>query len=445
MVFDKRARRACPLSRQGSWAHGVGLGAIALSLSLALSLAACEGCRSTGAPPGPAASSGHAGGADASVDPGTPTLRFYLVSDLAGALEPCGCTKDQLGGLDHLAAYLRAQAGKAQASALLAAGPLFFMDPALNGDRAAQDIAKAETIAASLKTLGFAAFAPGANDFCGGAAELAKLGGLSGGAIAIANASPFTPPPDSDAGADAGSARAADLATAPLVLRDMNGIKVAIVGVTMADVRALDAVVKPAIPLSMDPPTPPLKARAAEAKAAGAKVILALAAVGRGEAKRIADALPELTAILVGSVGGSGDLNNTAPPPERVGGVIIAETGNHLTTVGVLDLFVKDGSFQFADATGLELGRKREELLRRIDELHVKIAAWERDPAIAEGDLTARRAELTKLEGEKASLDAPRPPGQGSFFRYTLEEVRSSLGRWDPLESTCRHASLSIL
>ena len=45
----------------------------------------------------------------------------------------------------------------------------------------------------------------------------------------------------------------------------------------------------------------PSKRGVEDAKRQGAKVLVALAAVGRGEAKRIADAVPELTAVVVGS------------------------------------------------------------------------------------------------------------------------------------------------
>jgi len=403
----KQARRAAISPTSPIWAHGVGSAAIALWTAVAaMGLAACEGCRPAGGTtPAPSAQV-------TSSEAGPPTLRLYLVSDFAGALEPCGCTKDQLGGLDHLAAWTHAEQAKAPVSALVAAGPLFFMEPSLKADHAAQDVAKAETIASSLKALGFAAFAPGANDFSGGAAELAKLRDASGGALVLSNAS------ESDAGAA--------IAPAPFVVREMNGLKVAFIGAL-----GEDAVKTGPLPLSLGASAPAIKAAFDAAKTQGAQVVVALAAVGRGEAKRIADTVPGLTAIVVGSPGGSGEANTVAPPPERVGDVIIAETGNHLTTVGVLDLYVRDGGTTFADATGLELGRRREELRRRIDELRAKIAVWEKDAKIAKADLDARRAEVAKLEGELGSLDAPKPAPPGSFFRYTVKEVRDALGR-DP-------------
>ena len=170
-----------------------------------------------------------------------------------------------------------------------------------------------------------------------------------------------------------------------------------------------------------------------DAKKQGAEVLVALAAVGRGEAKRIADAVPELTAIVVGAPRSNGDANTTAPPAEQVGDVLIVQASNHLQGVGVLDLYVRDSVspghiVRFSDATGLELARKRDDLARRIDDLHVKIAGWARDPSIAPADVDARRKELAALEAERDSLDTKAPPAKGSFFRYSIKEIREALG-----------------
>jgi hypothetical protein len=132
--------------------------------------------------------------------------------------------------------------------------------------------------------------------------------------------------------------------------------------------------------------------------------------------------------VVVGATAMGGEENTAAPPPELVGNVLVAETSNHLQTVGVLDLFVRQGSFVFHDATGIALGQKRKELQARIDELHDRIADWEKNPRIAKGDLDARRRDLQKLEADKKKLDEAPPPKQGSFFRYRVEEVRASLG-----------------
>ncbi|HEX8794533.1 MAG TPA: multiheme c-type cytochrome [Polyangiaceae bacterium] len=359
---------------------------------LAAGLAACEGCRSSASP---AATNPSGQGAD----PGPPTARLYLVSDLAGALEPCGCTKDQLGGLDHFGAWVKHEGARAPAAVVASSGPLFFMDDAPAGDRADQDRIKADTIARVLHGLGFASFAPGDNDWIDGVPAFDKRAQDSGG----------TP----------------ILADAKVVVRDVGPLKIGFVGYG-----------QPA-PGEPKPPVEDVVRRGfEEAKRQGAEAVIALAAVGRGEAKRIADAVPDLTAIVVGSAKSRGDSNTTAPQGEQVGSVLIVQGANHLQSVAVLDLYVRESLepgklVKFADATGLELSRKRAELSERIDDLHTKVASWERDPSVAPADVAARRRELADLETQREALDARPPPAKGSFFRYALKEMRESLGQ-DP-------------
>jgi hypothetical protein len=333
-----------------------------------------------------------------------------MLSDLAGALEPCGCTKDQLGGMDHFGAWIRQSSVGAPDGLAASAGPLFFMDPTLGAERADQDRAKAATIARTLHSLGLAAFAPGANDWADGSAGLGHLATTAQASAIVPDRPPGSPSP-------------------PFVsvsVRDVGPLKVGFVGYGQ--------------PGPMPLPTPnvedAVRQGVAEAKRQGASVLVALAAVGRGEAKRIADAVPELTAVVVGSAKSSGDANTTAPQGERVGDVLIAQGANHLQSVGVLDLFVRESVtpgrvVKFADATGLELAQQREDIARRIDDLHDKISAWEREKSVSAADLQARRQDLAKLEAQRDQLDAKPPPAQGSFFRYAVKEVRESLGK-DP-------------
>ncbi len=365
-----------------------------------LGLTACQGCRSATPAWGQHPSE---------PEIGPPTLRLYLLTDLAGALEPCGCTKDQLGGLDHFGSWVRHEHAHAAAAAVVSAGPLFFMDEKLEGERSAQDRIKAETIARVLGGLNFAAFAPGVNDWADGAGGLTKLASTSGAAVV------------GDSKTSAVFARE--------VVRDLGGVKVGFVGVGQ-------------LPADMPGPNVEETVRRGveEAKQNGATVLVALAAVGRGEAKRIADAVPDLTAVLVGAPKAKGDGNTTAPQPERVGNVLVIQAANHLQNVAVLDLYVREPNvagqmIRFADATGVDLAQKREDLTARIDELHVKIAGWERDPSVAPTDVDARKRELQSLEAERAAADIAPSPARGSFFRFAVKEMRESLGKDPAIEA----------
>ncbi|MCW5836208.1 MAG: hypothetical protein KIS78_27660 [Labilithrix sp.] len=377
-------------------------------------LSACEGCRPSTTP---------ADGTTATTNE-APRARLYLVSDLAGALEPCGCVKDQLGGMDHFGALVTAEKGKVVDYATLAAGPLFFMDMDIPDEKKSQEIAKAETIAATLKTLKLAAFAPAKNGFAAGVETLARLRDASGAALLAANVS---------AGA---------LAPAKTKIIDVGGIKIGVIGVAAPD-KAAPAPGQKETPLAdvtSSPAIPAVKEGVAALKKEGAQALVVLAAVGRGEAKRIADDNPELLAILVGSTGASGDSNTKAAPPEKIGDVLVVETANHLQTVGVLDIHLrgdapKAGLVTLADGTGIERMQKREELTGRIDELRKKIATWETDKSISPRDVAARKADVAKLEAERDALDKAPATASGSSYRYVMREIRDNLGADDAVKA----------
>jgi 2',3'-cyclic-nucleotide 2'-phosphodiesterase (5'-nucleotidase family) len=391
-----------------------------VALALGLGLVACEGRRSAGAPGSAVESS--AG------DLGPPTVRLYLLSDVAGALEPCGCTKDQLGGLNHFGAWVKRERTQAPRALVASAGPLFFMDDKLEGERADQDRAKAETIARVLKGLDFAAFAPGANDWTDGRGGLLKLATVSGATVID-----DLPAAKVAAGAlPLADAAAPSPLFASVLVRDVGGVKIGFVGYGQPGADAGDVAgpdVEGAIARGV-----------ATAKEQGANVLIALAAVGRGEAKRIADAVPELTAVVVGGAKSRGDGNTSASEAEPIGNVLIVQAANHLQSVAVLDLYVRDPVapgkvLKFADATGLERAQRREDLSKRIDDLHVKIAAWERDPHALPADVQARKATLADLERQRDALDVKPPPARGSFYRYSLKEIRDALGKDPGIES----------
>src|SRR5690606_18925233 len=117
--------------------------AIASAVAGATGLSAC----SSGGPSPPPATS------TAAPVVATPTVRLYLLAAPAGAIDPCGCSKDQLGGVDHVAALLASEKREAPHSILIGAGPMLFQDPVLAADERQQDVWKAETMATALGKL----------------------------------------------------------------------------------------------------------------------------------------------------------------------------------------------------------------------------------------------------------------------------------------------------
>ncbi len=375
--------------------------ALALSLmALATGTAACQGCRST---PGALTTSGSSSGVRAPA-----TVRIYVLSNLAGALEPCGCTKDQLGGIDRLGAYLSKEKGAAQAALLLAAGPTAFGDTKLEGPRATQDEWKAETLAGILGDLGLAAWIPGYNDWAGGAPLLARLSGVARAPLVASNLK--------------GEGASSIVGT---VLREIAGVRIGIVGVSSP---TWDGALPSGV--AVDDPVASMKAAASELKAKGADILIGAAALPRGEALRLADAVPSLSVLVVGKPVDRDETNDATPAPQLVGSTLVVDTSNHLQTVGVVDLFVRNRNFVFQDGTGIRQREEAESVGRRAEELAARLQTWQKEGTVSPADLEARKADLARLTQRRASLAAPpAPPAEGSYFRYELVELRDSLGR----------------
>jgi hypothetical protein len=328
------------------------------------------------------------------------------MSTVAGALEPCGCSKDQLGGVDHLAAYLASQASIAPASVVLGAGPMLFLDPKLRGGDSTQDLWKADALAAAFKDVGLAAWAPGANDWTAGGDKLATFRAATGAVLLAGNLPGMT-------GA---------------LVRDVGGVKLGIVGVSDPRDKAgnYPEGVKPT------PPFEAMQAGLAEVKQKGATVLIGLAALPRGEALRLADKLPELHMLVVGKPVEAGEGNDAPKAPVLAGTTLVVETANHLQTTAVVDLFVRPGGtgpLVFADAGGVARAEDLLGLAGRIRELEARINSWERDHTVKAEDLAARKADLERLRAEKVAKEAAQLEVKGSFFRYTSVEVRDGLGR----------------
>jgi hypothetical protein len=367
-------------------------GALAFVCAAGVGLAACNGCRSTTQPDS---------AQTASVSGGSPTVRLYVVSNVAGALEPCGCTKNQLGGIDHLAAFIAKNRAEAKGSLLVAVGPTMFLDPKLTESRAAQDRWKGEAIGDSLGDIGLAAWTPGYNDWSGGAPTLVALAKSAEGPMLAANIE----------------------GAAPSTIRDVGGIKVGIAGVSAPNWDGA----RPEGVVDKDPGAA-LKTTVADLRAKGANVVIALAAVPRGEALRLAELVPDLAVLVVGKPLDAGEANDAPPPPVLVGSTLVVGTSNHLQTVGVVDLFVHDGDYHFRDATGVANAEAALSLDKRIHDLEVRLDAWQNDPTVRPEDVAARRADLAKLKAERDNLSHGAPPPSGSYFRYSIVEVKGAMG-----------------
>lgn len=356
------------------------------------------------------AASCHKAPETAATPPSEPTIRLYVLSTAAGALEPCGCTKDQLGGIDHVAAFLKSQAAHAPRAIVVGAGPMLFLDPKLEPSRATQDLWKAEALASSLGDLGLAAWAPGANDWAAGAAELTRLDAMSRADVLAKNL-----------------AGASFSGKATRVV-ESGGYRVGLAGVSdpTGPIGAPEG-------LTVSDPKAALESSLADLKKQGAQIFVALIAMERGKALRLAELVPGYHAFVVGKPYDKGEGNDAPMPPAVVGDTLVVEPQNHLQAVGIVDLYVR-GALSFKDATGIEIIEKRQSLESRIAELSHRIDQWEKEKASV-SDVGARKKDLDELKSELAALHDPAPPAGGSFFRYDAVQIKDSLGKSDAVAS----------
>jgi len=374
------------------------LPALLLGVAIASLVGACNGCRPTNQKGDGAVTAPHNG---------PPTVRLYVLSDLAGAIEPCGCQKDMLGGIDHFASLVTKERPSAPNAVTVTAGPLFFMDEALKPERSEQDTWKAEALALTLKEVNLAAFAPGKNDWSPGVDALAKLRSSSGAAMVASNLS----------GSTAGAV--------PSLVREIGGVKVAFVGV------AVPKSAKGAPEgVNIDDATKSLAESAKKARAEGAKIVVGLASIDRGSAIRAAEGAPDLDVLVIGSPALDGDENDKPQSPRFGGPVLVVQPSNHLTRTSIVDFYV-NGTGRFGDGSGLAHAEELTNLTEQIDLLTKKISSWEQDPVISKADLAARKSDLQGLRDKLLKAQTPPPPPSGSFVRYRLVDIRESFGK-DP-------------
>lgn len=337
---------------------------------------------------------------------GKPTLRLYAVAGAAGAIEPCGCVKDMLGGIDHAAAYVSSQKANAPQSLVVGAGPMFFEDPRIEDSKRTQALYKAEAMAASLKDLGLAAWAPGANDWALGTEQFTQLAKTTGATPLAGNIAK-----------EAGPIQAS-------VIVERGGIKVGLLGVSLPDAPSQT------LPFSVDDATRATQESVKKLTEGGADIVVALVAAQRGKALRLVEKVPEIQLAVVGKGFDQGEANDPPFAPELIEDTLVTQAPNHLQGVSVVDLYVRGGEHSFQDGSGLEFLARRTSLEGRIEELERRLATWKKPGSKAKkSDISDREKDLASLRKELANLSEPKRPEKGSYFLYDLVEVRESQGR----------------
>lgn len=348
-----------------------------------------------------------------------PSLRLYLVSTLAGAMEPCGCRKDMLGGVDHAAALIKQGATEAPHGLVLAAGPLFFMEPEVNAanlTKDQQDRWKADAIANALAKWDLQAWSPGVNDFGRGPETLNSLKRTTGSSMLAANlASPGT-----------------EIQATRVVER--GGVRVGLTGITALGTTAIHVGTVGAeqtVTLTQSDPVAALQNASKQLDADGAAVKIVLISAPRGEAMRLLEAVPAFDVAVIGKPKDAGDNNDAPIPPAVVGKTLVVQGPNHLQAMPIVDLFIrgdKSVRSEFTDASGIAVEERRITLQARIKELSKRIEQWRAGGTVAAADIAAREVDLASMSTELETLPQAAPPKSGNYFRYHIREVREGLG-----------------
>ncbi len=386
------------LGRLGRPGRSSGGAALLLSCLLGASAALSFGCDPDKPAKPPAGESAAA----------KPTIRFYAVAGAAGAVEPCGCVKDMLGGVDHAAAWIDSQKKVAPHSMVLGAGPMFFENPKIDETHEEQSIYKAQALAESLSDLGLVAWAPGANDWALGQERFSSLARATGAHPLAANL-----------GKDAGPITGTHI-------EKVGGVSVGLVGVSVPEFSSGK------VEFEVGAAESSLEKSITELEKKGAEILVALIAAPRGQALRLVEKNPALHLAILGKPYDQGEANDEPFAPEVIGSTLVAQAPNHLQGVSVIDLFVRGEDHTFADGTGLDTLSKRRSLEGRISDLEKRLVEWKKPGSdVRKKDVADREKELARLKKERKELTDPKPPKEGSFFLYELTEVRESHGE-DP-------------
>ncbi|MGB5350990.1 MAG: multiheme c-type cytochrome [Polyangiales bacterium] len=289
-----------------------------------------------------------------------PSVRIALVTDLKGYLEPCGCTSDPLGGIDRLAAQIRALRAGPAPVVFLVAGDTFFDTPTIEPVRVDQAGRNAKTLAGILGGMNVAAVLPGQSDRAQPSETLDTL-----------KAASDFPWLAMEGDAELLRVKAGDLRLAVVGVRpgaDRNAVK-------------------------------PLVASAE----ADSELTIALVDGSRRDANRMG-AIDGVDLVIQGGL----DEDDPVSPREsgRAWLLHASRQGQGLT---VVDVYQKRIGEAFVDRSEWSRAERARHLDAQLSDLGEKIAAWEKSGDVDAADLESQRARLAALRKARQALDRPAP------------------------------------
>ena len=236
---------------------------------------------------------------------------------------------------------------------------------------------------------------------------------------------------------------AANLTGAPFVepsrLREVGGIRVGVMGL-------VDPALARRFSWRVEDPSEAARREAADLRRRGAEIVIAVAAVDRSQARRVARGAA-IDFLVVGQNVGEGMAR-----ADGLDGTFVVAAAEDLQKIGRIDLVLrgpappKDGRVTLTDAGSAE-GRELERaaLQRRLTQLEGELERWARDPSADLAFVSARRKEHQELKQRAAALTgAWSPPASGSYFMNQLLALRRALPRDPKLASAMRQLDRKV-
>ncbi|MEZ4288138.1 MAG: cytochrome c family protein [Polyangiales bacterium] len=297
-----------------------------------------------------------------------PDLRFAILTDLQGAVQPCGCTSHPLGGLDHLGALLSGLHSKKDIPLLtFFVGDTFFSAPQTDDKKRAEERWNVNLLVNVLSGFGPSAVLLGDNDHRTERAWLFDDLDRNGWPIMTR-----TPGVVANTILDVGKTKVGVIA-----FRD-----------------AIDSAEAVSTELFHD--------AVASLRKDGAAVVVALVVGGRKTVSAIAKAGPDF--IILGGVD-----EEDANPPVAIGKSWVLHASRQGRGVAVVDLFFGKPTTPWRDESPWSLEKTTETLKTEIASLEQKIAQWKKEGS----NLDAIRAQEERVTDMRTKLNSMQKPPNG--------------------------------
>ncbi len=345
-----------------------------------------------------------AGSRSGSPPPTERRATIFFTGAVHGSLEPCGCTSDPLGDVARMTGMVRRAQKETGAVLLVDAGNLTYAPEPLSKRRQEAADLKARFLAAEVARLPFGGAALGEGDLVRGPEQV-----LPKRLVANGTGAAFI---------------------VPSRIQQVGAIKVGILGVSAPEVLRRAG-------LKAEDPAEAARREAERLRREGAEVVIALAALERAGARRVARSAP-VDFVVVGQSVGDG-----LERAEAVGSAFLVAPAVEMQKIGRIDLVLRGdgarpGLLDAGSAEGQAL--EKAEVERKVKDLELEISRWIGDKAADAAFVAGRRKELGELRARAAALATAswKAPESGSYFSSRLIPLRRVLPRDPALASAMK-------